>query len=504
MSDLSEADRAKMRNRYTELIRKKGVPNPVTEAKARALGVDVDAILAERQRIDFAARNHAIDFDLSLLDLGGDDWENDPVFTRWEEIRLAPGEAPSLLDLPGLGIYGEIGFLRQYDTALSSLLKAAIRKILAKLRDNPGEFRFTLPLGARDILLEHVSLGNGRWTVSGGLNPRARERVPSELAPTRSIDLLRMVEGARPFMAARPWPALQGVWLEADRWPDGRLGFRDAFETRADCPPERKANRPDQPDTVTLPFPTKEKIKWDHFAPAKKPATQFIRQYLCDAAGVKIGKTMPGAVEAVRFEYSVQLSVTDLRCGIRSGIHGPAPLASGMSWPICTNCGEIPCFLESLDFRDVSFGKLLPGCSLAIFLCDRCLEAGEGSEGTSLIWLPREGEIALVAGGSANPAVQARQWIDYEMGDFDELWEQFQARWPADFPSDFVFNPDPGSAVGGRPFYVQGDPEPLDASGLRMEYIAQFTLPEPLVFDGGAYLFHSATTGETVAEYQWG
>jgi hypothetical protein len=42
----------------------------------------------------------------------------------------------------------------------------------------------------------------------------------------------------------------------------------------------------------------------------------------------------------------------------------------------------------------------------------------------------------------------------------------------------------------------------FDADGCLMDYIGQFTPPESCWFDGYGYIFHSAATGETVAELQ--
>lgn len=490
---------------YTNLIRKKGITSTQTEMKARQLGIDVDALLAERDQKIQDRKVIEIRLDLATLAAPPNETLSPDSFNPWESKLISPATAALTVNLPGLGIYGMIELNPTAETRVADLLSAGVNLILSKLRNHPDEYRHTLPWGIKDIVLDRLVFSDSRktWSLQGGRKPAALERTSRSLHPSRSIDLARTTVREAPRVKARPWPELGNVWLRIDQWPSGALHFVDAFETRDEAGPDRVSTHPEQPGIITLKYPSPGKFRWNEFW-TTKPATHFLKAHSFRQAGILAKDADRLGVEAIVCDYSIPVPAKDFRSSMRSGLHGPAPVPEGMAWPVCRNCDEIPSFWESLDFRDVGFHHLLPGTMLSIFVCDRCLEAGEPSLGTTLIWLPADESVELISKGDPMPLLEARQWIDRDCSKEDiptSLAVRIETEWPEDLPCGLI-SVAQGSKAGGLPFFLQEDPTLFDADGCLMDYIGQFTPPESCWFGGYGYLFHSATTGETMAEFQ--
>lgn len=494
-----------IRAKYTKLIRLRGITSSQTEINARNLGIDVDALVAEREREINAWKVIDVRLDLATLTLDSQGNPAECHFAPWESKAVLPTANTPVLDLPGLSLYGSIPLDPGLETTVARLLRAGVILILSKLREDPDEFRHTLPWGIKDIELDRLIFSESRknWTLCGGQKPAALERTSRALNPLRSIDLARraVYDGVR--VSAKPWPELKEVWLRIDHWPSGALHVAGAFATREECGLDRVSTYPDQPHTFITKYPSTGRFKWGEVR-STKPATHFLRVHSYRQAGELAESAGTLGVESVICDYSKPMPATDYRASIRSGTDGPAPMPPGMAWPICRDCGEIPSFWESIDFRDVSFSHLLPGTTLSIFVCDRCLTAGEWLSCSTLIWLPRDEAVGLISKGDPKPLVEACQWIDRDCS-YDDIPEALAARieteWPEHLPCGLASIAG-GTKAGGLPDYFQEDPTLFDAGGCLMDYIGQFTSPESCWFDGYGYIFHSAITGETVAALQ--
>lgn len=437
------------------------------------------------------------------LDPQGDPAESH--FAPWESRMVILTATAPVIDLPGLSISGSIPLDPRPEITVARVLRAGVLLILSKLRDDPDGFRHTLPWGIKDIELDRLVFSESRktWILYGGRKPAALERTSRALHSLRSIDLARRTEHGGVRMKARPWPELQEVWLRVDRWPGGALHVADAFETREESGPDRAPTYPHLPHTFTSKYPSPGRFQWGELG-ATKPATHFLRAHSYRQAGDLAVDAGTLGVESVICDYSKPTAATDYRASIRSGTDGPAPMPLGLVWPSCQNCGEIPSFWESIDFRDVGFSHLLPGTTLSIFVCDRCLNAGEWRSCSTLIWLPRDEGVELVSKGDPKPIVEACQWIDRDCSydDIpDALATRIETEWPEDLPCGLLSIAG-GTKAGGLPYYLQENPTLFDADGCLIDYIGQFTSPESSWFGGYGYIFHSATTGETVAELQ--
>ena len=496
---------SKLRSNYTKLIRLKGITSSQTEINARKLGIDVDALVAEREREINAWKIIEVRLDLATLTLGRGGAPLEIHFTQWQSRSILLTTTAPILDLPGLSIYGAIKLGAVPEITVADLLRAGVHLILKKLRDHPDEFRHSLPWGIKDIELDRLVFDDSRktWILFGARKSAALERTSRSLHPSRSIDLARRAvrEGTR--FKAKPWPEVEEVRLRVERWPTGALRVTDAFESVEESGPDRVPTYSDLSHTFTLKYPCPGKFQW-HDLGATKPATHFLKSHLFRQAGNLAQDAGSLGVESIICDYSSPMPVTDYRGSIRSGTDGPAPLPTGQAWPNCRNCGKIPSFWESIDFRDVSFFHLLLGTTLSIFVCDRCLEAGEWQACTTLIWLVGERFVDLVSRGDSMPPLEARQWIDRDCSNDDVpavLAARVESECPADLPCGLASIAE-GTKAGGWPYYLGAAPVLFDADGCLMDYIGQFTPPESSWFGGYGYIFHSATTGETVAELQ--
>lgn len=506
---MAESNPDKLRERYIRLIQVKGVTSPHMEVTARKLGVDVDALLAEREQKARNLTNIELQLDIASLELDADGMPRTGQLSSWES-RILPPFSTLSVSLPELGTCGSIRMDNCREITLAEVLSAGIRLIVEKLAESPARFRHTLPWGICDIELERLDFSDTRktpqmWSLFGGRNASALKRTIRSLNPSLSIDLVRRRTGSVELMRAEPWPRLDWVWLRVDRWPDGTLRVENAFDPSEDCGPIRPPTHPELPHSITLKYPCSGDFDFGwNLGAGPTPAAHFLRQYSLRQVGELAREAAACGIEAVLCDYSDPRPATDPRASIRSGPEGPAPLPSGTPWPVCPDCGASPSFWESLDFRDTPFAHLLPGTSLSLFVCDRCLEAGEWSICATPVWLPADREAGFVSKGNPMPVLAARQRIDRERSPDhvpETLRERIDAEWPAGLPCGFYFTAS-GTKAGGIPDYLQADPILFGSDGFLMEFIGQFTSPDWCGFDGFGYLFHSTTTGETVAELQ--
>lgn len=500
---MNTPDPEQTRERYIRLIRQKGITSTQTEITARKLGIDVDAILEEREREELAGKVIAIDLDLGSLALDTNGMPSEDGFTPWN-CKVVPS-ATVIVDLPGLGIYGVIPPDDAGEITVAEVLTAGVRLILRRLREAPDKYRYTLPWGIKDIGLERMVYDDSkkRWMLMGGRKLLTLKRTIQSMNPSRSIDLSRKSIKAGQRIHAEPWPELEWVWIKVERWPSGTLRVVNVFDHPEDSGPIHAPTHPHLPHTFTMKYPCSGEFQWDVWETVT-PAAHFLRNYSLRQAG-KLAKDADSyGVEVILCDYSKPRPATDPRASIRSGIEGPAPLPYGCSWPVCPNCCASPSFWESIDFRDTPFSHLLPGTSLSLFICDNCLDKGEWSACTTTIWLPADNDVELVSKCNPSPILAARQWMDRERSRDDipdALSDLIDAGWPNGLPCGFFFVA-PGTKAGGYPDYLQEDPILFGADGCLMEYIGQFVPPESSWFDGKGYLYHSTTTGETVAELQ--
>jgi hypothetical protein len=260
-----------LRAKYTKLIRLRGITSSQMETKARGLGIDVDALVAEREREINAWKVIDVRLDLATLTL---DPQGDPAeihFAPWESRTVLPTANPPVIDLPGLSLYGSIPLDPSSEITVARLLRAGVMLILSKLRDSPDEFRHTLPWGIKDIALDRLIFSESRknWTLRGWRKPAALERTSRALHPLRSIELARRAvhDGVR--ISAKPWPELKEVWLRVDHWPNGALHVADAFETREESGPDRAPTHPELPRTFTSKYPSPGRFKWGEVTPSR-------------------------------------------------------------------------------------------------------------------------------------------------------------------------------------------------------------------------------------------
>lgn len=159
-----------------------------------------------------------------------------------------------------------------------------------------------------------------------------------------------------------------------------------------------------------------------------------------------------------------------------------------------------------MDFRDLSYASLLPGSTAVIFVCNDCLEAGEWSQCSAVVWLDHAIEVVLQDRGAPQPLRQCVQFYgpdsknrsDLEPALLDEI-ERLEEVASAPF---LWLPPSYGTKAGGSPHYLQQEQIFFDKTGTRMEYIAQIGTPDHIHFGGFGYLSHSAITGETYIEFQ--
>ncbi len=337
----------------------------------------------------------------------------------------------------------------------------------------------------------------------------------SERFPQKSIDLRRKPPCDRPLVASQPFPELSQIGILVHRksrrehtvdeiFPVGKLPLPSIYITETY-------------ERLNLVFPStlNPKLRWsDKLFEYRNAEVQFIQQQLLAAEGLPADWLVPYATEAVFMDWVDAKLLTDLRGSLISGPTGPAPLTADEEWPVCPYCTKEASFAESLDLRDLEFADLLPGTTIVIFICAACLETGQWSASSTVLWLPADGEITLTDRGNPSPVLQANQWHGPDSMGFDELPEDIQAKIvDLNRPQGhrFVFGesafpwipPSYGSKAGGFPQFIGNYETPQDRHGFEMEYIAQISTPDYLDFQGFGYIFHSTTTGETYVHFQF-
>jgi hypothetical protein len=125
----------------------RGITSSKTEIKARNLGIDVDALVAKREREINAWKGIDVRLDLATLTLDPQGDRAQTHFEPWKSKAVLPAATPPVIDLPGLSISGSIPLDPGSEITVARLLRAGVMLILSKLRDDPDEFRHTFPWG---------------------------------------------------------------------------------------------------------------------------------------------------------------------------------------------------------------------------------------------------------------------------------------------------------------------------------------------------------------------
>lgn len=468
---------------------------------AEGLGLDVADLASEQRRMMAERRWIAIGLDLAQVKLNDEGRPLENQFPEWKSEQIPLAQEPVTISIPGIGIWGQIGFPTAV-VSISEILHAAVNLIVDKLENSPADFRHSLPRGIQDLIFNDLqgSASAKSWTLMGERKAELRDRTASTLFPTKSIDLVRAKPVEAPGIKVQSWPELDHIFVRVSRWPSGEMNILDVCETRKQCGPEHLASGAGQPDTVNLRYPCEGSFRWEGMNQAS-PAANFLKAHTFRRAGGLAGKLQAYEIASVLCDFSKPQPAHDYRASIRSGNLGPAPMPRGVSWPSCCGCGEPQVFVESIDFRDVPFAHLLPGSTLVIFMCVSCVHQGNWSDCTSLVWLPVDVDVELAATGRTSPLVEARQWLGHDYSEIpDTLMEKLRDAWPSDLPWFGCFFENVTKA-GGLPHYLQGEEQVFDSSACRMEFIGQFA-PSDALFNGYGYLLHSTTTGETVAILQ--
>lgn len=489
------------RDTYQKMILRGDVLSEDDHKTAEGLGLDVVALTSEHRRKLSERRWIAIGLDLASIKLNDRGRPFDDQFSEWETEIITLDEKTVEISLPGVGIWGHVSF-SDAEVPISEILKAGVNLIVDKIEGTPSDFKNKLPHGVQDLKIDELrgSVPANRWTLAGARKTELLDRTVAKLFPTRSIELSRSLPVNDSRIKVQPWPELDHVYMSVSRWPSGVQYVLKICEDREQCGPEYQASIAGQPDTVTVRYPCEGTFQWGSTGQSS-PAVHFLKRYTILRAGSLAEKLRHYEVEAILSDFSKPTETGDHRASLRSGDHGPAPLPRGHLWPSCPGCAKPQVFFGSIDFRDVPFAHLLPGSSLVIFMCTPCVQQGNYSECTSLVWLPNEVDIEFVTNGPKSPLVEARQWLDHDYSEIPELLvEELRDKWPSDLPwFGCFFNQ--ATKAGGVPDYLQGAEPAFDSSGNQMEYIGQFA-PSETLLDGYGYLLHSTTTGETVAILQ--
>lgn len=500
--------REKWAGMYESLILRQGRDvSDETLANARGLGLTVEALFAEHDRLK--AASWRIEFVLDLAGLHPDDPElteklrksgvpGHEIETHGRQLSVSLCSLYKLIDLP------------KHRMPVIEMISLGVAGIHQRLAEAPDEFPANrYPNGARDWQLESLSWSEAeqRLYLSGSWKPEVRGRLPSELSPEASIELRRTPFAPKKLVSAKPIPELKKVFLNIWRWPGGKHVVMGIYTDEESCPASAKSPRPEQADTLLLAFPSKNlpSMQWDaRWHETAAPGLEFFFRSRCQEFGKPFDWLKAWTREVLFEDDATSVPATDFRASLRSGPTGPAPLPKGLRWPCCPCCGEPVLFSQSVDVRDISFADLLPGTTMVIFVCNECHIAGEWQNCAILIWLGRNDEVVLQDRESPAPLLQRGQWHGAELIDAQDLPEDVaqeleafeKAECAPCYPQCY------GTKVGGVPAYLQQKEFFYDRNGLVMEYIAQIATPDHISAGGFGYVYFSSGTGETYIEFQ--
>lgn len=500
---------------FIESLTKAGLLNDGKNAsaetinRARELGLDVEALIAEHDRCE--AASWRLEFSLDLVAVQPNDAE---LIERLKNLGVPSHEIETNgqpLSVSVCGLYKRLT-LPGRKMSVADVVAIGIAGIYERMAEVPKEFPTNrYPHGVLDWQLESLGWSEADqilW-LSGTWKSEVRERLPSKLRPESSIDLRRSPLSERKLQASRPMSELKSIFLNVWRWPDRRHVVMDLFAMEEACPAPEKSPHPEQADTLRMIYPSNDlpELEWKvEWMKARTPAMDFLFRQRCQELGKPFDWLHAYSREALFDDCESTVSARDLRSSLQSGPTGPAPMPKGQPWPCCPSCGEPPQFSHSVDVRDIGFADLLPGTTMVIFACNECLDAGEWQNCSVVIWLKQTDEVVLIDQGTPATLIQRNQWhgeelinrydlpaeIEQEVGDFEKTTGPPVYALPLSF----------GSKVGGVPAYLQTEEVFYDRDGVVMEYIAQISTPEHISAGGFGYVSYSATTCETYIDFQ--
>lgn len=498
---------------FIESLTKAGLLNDGKNAsaetinRARELGLDVDALIAEHERRK--AASWRLDFSLDLAAVQPNDAE---LIVKLKNLGVPSYEIEThgkTLSVSVCGLYKRLT-LPSRKMTVADVVAIGIAGIHERMAEAAEEFpAHRYPHGVLDWQLESLGWSEADqilW-LSGTWKPEVRERLPSKLRPESSIDLRRSPLSERKLQAARPMSELKSIFLNVWRWPDRRHVVMDIFAMEEACPAPEQSPHPEQADTLRMIYPSNDlpELEWKvEWMKARTPAMDFLFRARCQELGKASDWLYPWTREALFEDYETTIPATDLRASLRSGPTGPAPMPKGTQWPCCPHCGEPALFSHSVDTRDIGFSDLLPGTTMVIFVCNDCLEDGQWQNCSVVVWLGRSDEVVLLDQGSPAPVLQRAQWLGAEIiDDFpSEVQGELEAFQKTSGVPSYPLPASFGTKVGGVPAYLQTEEVFYDRDGLVMEYIAQISTPEHISAGGFGYVSYSAKTGETYIDFQ--
>lgn len=404
---------------------------------------------------------------------------------------------------------------------IPSVVKNAIAQVILRQgkEASPESLKHARDLGldVKDLLVQHK-----RFAAETQLSAHRHscvendsfEETSNPQPPDRSIDSRRQPATERPLRLTKRFPRPEQIRLLAEKQVDGRITVCAWSGTEEPAPQFPFRNK--QLELLNFIYPTDEApdLYWAHDLFDYRTAhAQFVHEQLVKKFGFPGEWTHAYSREAVFMQHYTEQPITDPRRTMISGPTGPAPLPTGKEWPVCPNCGEQTGFCQSLDMRDLNFSDLLPGTTMAIFICSECLCKGKMRESSVIVWLPTDAQIVLVDRGEPMPLLTASQWYGPDSIEFDDLPESMQNQIGALNPivgrrlilgeSRFPWMPPSlGGKSGGVPMFLNNPASFRDRLGFDMEYIGQIASPEVMP-DGFGYIFHSTSTGETSIEFQF-
>lgn len=478
-------------------------------ANARGFGLDVESLIAEHERR--AAASWCVEFSLDLANTHCNDLRLSETLTQAGIPDREIAIHGSLLNVDLCELFKRID-LPNRTMSVKEIVMHGVAAIYQRIKDASEEFpRNRFPRGADDWKLTSLRWNEAEkaFHLSGTWKESVLEQRPSKVNPESSIDLRRTAPSQRGLVSAIPMPDLNQITLNVWRWPDGRHEVMDVFEYETSCPPSKNAEHPEQADTLRLTFPSDNlpKLEWKlGWYRAHSPAMDFLFQRWLAQHGKPSCWLLPWTREALLDNHENNGPVTDIRASLISGPTGPAPLPKGTQWPCCPHCGEVAAFSQSIDVRDIGFANLLPGTTMVIFVCNDCLDTGNWSDCSAVIWLKQMDEIVLTDQGEPSPVVQISQCYGAELLDMWELPEAIRTEIEAiaessDFPC-YALPLSYGTKVGGVPAYLQEEQVFYDRNGIVMEYIAQINPPGYIATGGLGYVFFSGATKETYVDFQ--